>query len=43
MGYGKGKGKGKGTKKGNKICPTHDTYSGYGRPLNPVEIAAYAV
>ena len=43
MGYGKGKGKGKGTKKGNKICPTHDTYGGSGRPANPVEIAAFSL
>ena len=45
MGYGtkKGSSKGKGTKKGNKVCISHETYGGKGRPATPVEIAAYGV
>ena len=44
MGYGKGKGKGKGTsKKGNKVCVSHETYGGKGRPATPVEIAAFGI
>ena len=45
MGYGtkKGSGKPKGGKKGNKVCISHDTYGGKGRPATPVEIAAFSV
>jgi hypothetical protein len=45
MGYGtkKGSSKGKGTKKGNKVCISHETYGGKGRPATPVEIAAFGV
>jgi hypothetical protein len=45
MGYGtkKSSSKGKGTKKGNKVCISHETYGGKGRPATPVEIAAFAV
>ena len=44
MGYGtkKGSSKGKG-KKGNKVCVSHETYGGKGRPATPVEIAAFAI
>ncbi len=42
MAYGtkKGSSKGKGTKKGNKVCVTHDKG---GRFATPVEIAAFSV
>jgi len=45
MGYGtkKGSSKGKGTKKGNKVCISHETYGGKGRPATPVEIAAFGI
>ena len=44
MGYGKGKGKGKGKgSKSNKVCISHETYGGKGRPATPVEIAAFGI
>jgi hypothetical protein len=46
MGYGtkKGSSKGKGKKKGsNKVCVSHETYGGKGRPATPVEIAAFGI
>nr|BDD46132.1 hypothetical protein 31 [bacterium] len=46
MGYGtkksSPKGKGKGGKK-NKVCVSHETYGGKGRPATPVEIAAFGI
>jgi len=41
-GYGKGSKGSKGSK-GNKVCISHETYGGKGRPATPVEIAAFAV
>ena len=46
MGYGtkKGSSKGKGgKKKPNKVCVSHETYGGKGRPATPVEIAAFGI
>jgi len=39
----KGYGKGSKGSKGNKVCISHETYGGKGRPATPVEIAAFAV